>query len=104
MTTSSLAGCTGAGHELMRKSVGLMSWLKASTDAALALPPASAQVSINFHACSADTNVSSLSAASWLVLLMLVSLRLLSLHLPVTTIRWMHCHLTHTCVSLDIVG
>ena len=30
----------------MRKSVGVMSWLKASTDAALTLQPASAQVRI----------------------------------------------------------
>lgn len=34
------------GSELMKKSLGVMSWLKASTDAALTLQPASAQVNI----------------------------------------------------------
>ncbi|KAL3160022.1 hypothetical protein ABBQ38_010408 [Trebouxia sp. C0009 RCD-2024] len=45
------------GNELMKKSIGVMNWLKASTDAALTLQPASAQ-SIHAleqgNACSAD--------------------------------------------------
>lgn len=59
-----LVGRNGAGNELVQKSVGVMNWLKASTDAALTLQPASAQVSITPYACSAGTHLPSLSAAT----------------------------------------